>query len=65
MDFTVFAILNLWEKKEKIKSTINCVTKLISTNSPSKEYEIPYRERNVRNNTGERFPTADIVTFAL
>ena len=41
MDFTTSGILNLCEKKEKIKSIHNCVTKLISTNNPKGEYEIP------------------------
>ncbi len=37
---TVFSILNLWEKNEKIRSTISWVTKFISTNKPSNEYEM-------------------------
>jgi hypothetical protein len=61
--FTVRGILNLCEKNEKIKSMASCVTKFISTNKPSNEYEIPYREWNVRNKTGERFDTIDIEIF--
>ena len=33
----VLGILNLWEKKEKIRSTISWVTKLIRTSRPSRE----------------------------
>jgi hypothetical protein len=32
--------LNLWEKNEKIKSTVSWVQKLISIKSPSRVYEI-------------------------
>ena len=63
--FTVAAILNLCEKKEKIKSTVNCVKKLTSTNAPKSEYEIPYALRNVINNNGERLLTTAIEMFVI
>jgi hypothetical protein len=65
VNLTVLAILNLWEKKEKIRSIVSCVTKFISTSKPRSEYDMPYSERNVRNSTGERFPTTDIEMFVV
>jgi hypothetical protein len=63
--FTVLGILNLWEKNEKIKSTINCVVKFTKTNKPNKEYEIPYKERKVKNKIGDKFPTIDMVILVV
>ena len=37
VSFTAVGILNLWERKETIKSTTICVVKLISTNAPKRE----------------------------
>ena len=54
-----------FEKKEKIKSTVSCVTKLTSTKKPKREYEMPYKVRNVRKRTGERLPTTDMETLVV
>ena len=40
-NLTVFAILNLWEKKENARSIRSCVAKLISTSVPKREKETP------------------------
>ena len=40
VNLTTFEISNLCEKNEKIRSTVNCVEKLIRTNSPKYEYDI-------------------------
>ena len=58
-------MLNLYEKNEKIKSINSCVKKLITTNNPNNEYEIPYSERKVKNKSGDKLQTIDIVTFVV
>ena len=62
---TVFGILNLCEKNENIKSIPSCVEKLINTNNPNKDYEIPYKDLNVKKSIGDKFATTDIVIFVV
>lgn len=48
----------------KIRSTMSCVQKFVSTSVPSKVYEMPYASRRVTNRSGGRLKIDDIVKYA-
>lgn len=54
----VFFILKYFEKKEKIKSIVSWVQKLVKTKVPSRVYDMLYISLNVTNNNGGRVKAA-------
>ena len=60
MVLTAFEMLNLCEKNEKIRSTVSCVQKFINIRKPKREYDMPYKERNVIKSRGGKFPATDV-----
>jgi hypothetical protein len=52
INLTVLCILKILVKKEKIRSIVSCVQKLIKTNVPRRVYDTLYISWNVTNSIG-------------